>query len=67
MRLQKMRNRMMPLVEQIYFVLLEGGSNRTIHISLKNEIISFLKEYKMTKGLISIKNSKHCIQLFNER
>jgi hypothetical protein len=58
---------MMPLVEQIYFTLLKGGSSRTIHISLRNEIIGFLKEYRITKGFISTKNPSGCyIKLYKD-
>lgn len=58
-----MKNRMMPLIEQMYFVLLEGKSNRTIHVSMKNDIINFIKNYRVTKDLISIRSSGYQIRI----
>ncbi len=52
-----MKNRMIPLVKQIYFNLIGCSSSRAIHISLRNEVVNFIKQYK-AKNPIVIKNSE---------
>ena len=54
-----MKNRMTPLVEQIYFSLMGAGgkTSKTIHFKLRNDVIGFIKKYSI-KNPIIIKNMK---------